>query len=139
MWYRSDLLVTSLNKTKTKTVNRIICNTSSDIPLSNMNKKTQMALLEEFTANTANIKMPIMEKHGSDNRLIADSGHLKQMKIDDNDNNNEDFTEHCGNELFNLNQTLNTTGAEASDYLTACSQLNLNSNRPIISNVRLEP
>ncbi|KMP05359.1 heat shock protein 70 [Coccidioides immitis RMSCC 2394] len=58
-------------------VNRIICNTSSDILLLNMDKKMQIALLEEFTANAADIEMPIMEKCGSDNRLMADVEHIE--------------------------------------------------------------
>ncbi|KJF59927.1 uncharacterized protein CIMG_12590 [Coccidioides immitis RS] len=110
-----------------ETVNKIIHEMSSDISLSSMDKDTRKVLLEEFTKNAVNIEILFVEKHRSNNRLIADAEHLEHLKISDDDDDNKDSVKNTGETLFKLNYTFNTTGAEAPDYLTTCSDLNVNS------------
>ncbi|EFW13361.1 conserved hypothetical protein [Coccidioides posadasii str. Silveira] len=70
--------------------------------------------------------------------LIADAEHLEHLKISDDDDDNKDSVKNTGETLFKLNYTFNTTGAKASDYLTACSDLNVNSDNPIVANLTLK-
>ncbi|QVM05874.1 hypothetical protein D8B26_000581 [Coccidioides posadasii str. Silveira] len=121
-----------------ETVNKIIHEISSDISLSSMDKDTRKVLLEEFTKNAVNIEILFVEKHRSNNRLIADAEHLEHLKISDDDDDNKDSVKNTGETLFKLNYTFNTTGAKASDYLTACSDLNVNSDNPIVANLTLK-
>nr|KMM63664.1 hypothetical protein CPAG_00018 [Coccidioides posadasii RMSCC 3488] len=121
-----------------ETVNKIIHEISSDISLSSMDKDTRKVLLEEFIKNAVNIKILFVEKHRSNNRLIADAEHLEHLKISDDDDDNKDSVKNTGETLFKLNYTFNTTGAKAPDYLTACSDLNVNSDNPIVANLTLK-
>ncbi|KMU81882.1 hypothetical protein CISG_09350 [Coccidioides immitis RMSCC 3703] len=122
-----------------KTINKIIYGISFDIPLSSMNKGMRKALLEEFTKNTVDIEMLFVEKHRSNNRLIADAKHLEYLEMSDNDDNNKDSIKNTGKALFKLNCMLNTTRAEALDYLTACSDLNMDPDNLMIANLTLKP
>ncbi|KMU92250.1 hypothetical protein CIHG_10057 [Coccidioides immitis H538.4] len=122
-----------------KTINKIIYRISFDIPLSSINKGMRKALLEEFTKNTVDIEMLFVEKHRSNNRLIADAKHLEYLEMSDNDDNNKDFIKNTGKALFKLNCMLNTTRAEALDYLTACSDLNMDPDNLMIANLTLKP
>ncbi|KMU74342.1 hypothetical protein CISG_10213 [Coccidioides immitis RMSCC 3703] len=121
-----------------ETVNKIIHEISSDISLSSMDKDTRKVLLEEFTKNAVNIEILFVEKHRSNNRLIADAEHLEHLKISDDDDDNKDSVKNTGETLFKLNYTFNTTGAEAPDYLTACSDLNVNFDNPMVANLTLK-
>ncbi|KMP02573.1 hypothetical protein CISG_10155 [Coccidioides immitis RMSCC 3703] len=122
-----------------KTVNKIIHEISFNIPLPSIDKDTRKVLIEEFTKNTVNIKMLFVEKCRSDNRLMANTKHLEHLEISDDDDDNKDSIENTGEALFELNCMLNITEAEASDYLTACSDLNMNSDNLIVANLTLKP
>ncbi|KMO99860.1 LOW QUALITY PROTEIN: hypothetical protein CIRG_00003 [Coccidioides immitis RMSCC 2394] len=120
-------------------MNKIIHEISSDIPLPSINKDMRKALLEKFTKNAVNIKIPFVEKHRSDNRLIANAKYLEHLEISDDNDNNKDSVENTSKTLFKLNCMLNTTGAEAPDYLTTCSDLNMDSDNLMVANLTLKP
>ncbi|KJF60397.1 uncharacterized protein CIMG_12934 [Coccidioides immitis RS] len=122
-----------------KTVNKIIHGISFNIPLPSMDKDTRKVLIEEFTKNAVDIEMLFVGKCGSDNRLMTDTKHLEHLEMSDDDDDNKDSIENTGEALFELNCMLNITGAEASDYLTACSDLNMNSDNLIVANLTLKP
>ncbi|EAS33277.3 uncharacterized protein CIMG_13352 [Coccidioides immitis RS] len=122
-----------------KTMNKIIHRISFNISLPSMDKDMRKALLEEFTKNAVNIKMLFVEKHRSNNRLIINTKHLEHLKISDNNDNNKDFIENTSKTLFKLNYTLNTTRAEAPDYLITCSDLNVDFDNSMIANLILKP
>ncbi|KMU90608.1 hypothetical protein CIHG_08324, partial [Coccidioides immitis H538.4] len=121
-----------------KIMNKIICGISSNISLPSMNKDTRKVLLEEFTKNAVDIKISFVEKHRSNNRLIVNTKHLEHLKMSDNDDNNEDFIKNTSKTLFKLNHMLNTTGAEAPDYLTTCSDLNVDPDNLMVANLILK-